>query len=76
MVTRIANTFNAVKEKYEAASEEERAKMRNSIAEIDQGCAVVFVNAEEQADFEDELTDITEEETVRQLVNLFEQLAA
>lgn len=50
--------------------------MRNSIAEIDQGCAVVFVNAEEQADFEDELTDITEEETVRQLVNLFEQLAA
>ena len=59
-----------------SASEEEQAKLKASLTEIDKGVAEAFVNSNELGDFENELTDITKEETLEKLAKLFEQLAA
>ena len=44
------------------------------ITEIDKGIAEVFVKAEDETDFEVELTDITKETSLVKLLNLFQTL--
>lgn len=51
--------YPTLKEKYTNASEEEKAAIVSQITEIDKGTAEVFVEAEELADFECEITDIS-----------------
>ncbi len=62
----------AVGAKYSKGSEEEQQKIVSQISDLDKQLAESFVKSDEKEDFECELTEITKEETMTKLAELFE----